>query len=422
MKVINLLPADIYTVVNKTVLTEKDKDILITLYMPIIGALPVALYLSLWSDLDKLQVMSIDLTHHHLMSVLKTDLETIKKARETLEGVGLLKSYLCSNGDVNKYAYLLYSPLTASEFFNHPVLNVVLYNNMGKYEYDILKKKYEKLSIDLNGYEDITKMMNMVFKSSTEPEKVDIKTRESVGINISEVVNFDTLIGLMPRGLINERTFNKRVRDLINNLAFVYNIDTLKMAEILRLVIDDGKVNSEELKKNVRKYYQYNNGKLPTLVYRSQPEYLKSPMGDTSNKAKIIYVFENTSPYDFLRSKNKGSAPTSRDLKLVEYLITEIGLKPAVVNVVVDYVLKKNNNRLDRNYMEAIASQLKRNGVETALDALESIQKEQKKINKKVPSVKVSKEKPVWFDETITKEELNEEESKELEEFLKELG
>ena len=128
MKVINLLPADIYTVVNKTVLTEKDKDILITLYMPIIGALPVALYLSLWSDLDKLQVMSIDLTHHHLMSVLKTDLETIKKARETLEGVGLLKSYLCSNGDVNKYAYLLYSPLTASEFFNHPVLNVVLYN------------------------------------------------------------------------------------------------------------------------------------------------------------------------------------------------------------------------------------------------------------------------------------------------------
>lgn len=387
--------------------------------MPIIGPLPVTLYLTLWNDLDRLGLMSGDLTHHHLMSTLKTELDMIKKARETLEAVGLIKTYI-DQENVNKYVYCLYSPLSASEFFNHPVLNVVLYNNVGKYEYDLIRKKYENLTVSLSGYEDITKMMNMVFKSSTEPEKADIRERNSIGINVNEVIDFDTIISLMPRGLINERTFNKRVKELINNLAFIYNIDTLKMAEILRLVIDDGKVNSEELKKNVRKYYQYNYGKLPTIVYRSQPEYLKSPMGDNSNKAKIIYVFENTSPYDFLKSKNKGSTPTSRDLKLVEYLVTEIGLKPAVVNVVIDYVLKKNNNRLDKTYAEAIAAQLRRNGVETAKDALESIQKEQKKIDKKVPKAKVNSEKPVWFDETITKEELSEEESKELEELLSE--
>ena len=32
-------------------------------------------------------------------------------------------------------------------------------------------------------------------------------------------------------------------------------------------------------------------------------------------------MFENTTPYDYLRIKNKGAAPTSRDLKLAEDLI-----------------------------------------------------------------------------------------------------
>ena len=62
MKIISLLPADTYTVVNRTILTEKDKNNLITLYEPIIGPIPIALYLTLIRDLDKLEIMSGDLT------------------------------------------------------------------------------------------------------------------------------------------------------------------------------------------------------------------------------------------------------------------------------------------------------------------------------------------------------------------------
>ncbi len=420
MKVINLLPADIYTVINKTVLNDKDRGNLITFYMPIIGSLPVTLYLTLWRDLNRAEIMSIDLTHHHLMSILKTDLDLIKKARESLEAVGLLKTYV-KCGDVNKYVYELYSPLSASEFLNHPVLNVVLYNNIGKTEYDLLRREYQALKLNLNEYDDITKMMNMVFKSSTYIDKVDIKERKCLGVSVDDVIDFDTLISMMPKGIINDKTFNKRNKELINNLAFIYNIDTVKMGEIIRLVLEEnGKINSVELRKSVQKYYQYNYGKLPTLVYRTQPDYLKSPVGDNSNKAKIVYVFENTTPYDFLKSKNKGSKPTDRDLKLIEDLIIEVGLKPGVVNVIVDYTLKKNNNKLNKTFMEAIAGQLKRNGVETALDALESIQKEQKKIIKKVSGTvkKISNKEPVWFNETIKKETPTEEESKELEDLF----
>ena len=424
MKIISLLPADTYTVINRTVFTEKDKNNLITLYEPIIGPIPVALYLTLFRDLDKLEIISTDFTHHHLMTIMRTGLDIIKTARESLEAVGLLKTYY-KEGEVNSYVYELYSPLSAREFFNNPIFNIVLYNNIGKEEYELLKGEYSKLNFDLRDYVDITKPMNMTFKPSNMVESIDAREKKTLGLNITDQIDFDLLISSLPKNLINERTFNKKTKELIVNLSFVYNLDTLKMLELLRMVINEnGSIDKEELRKSARKYYQYNNsGNLPTLIYRTQPEYLKSPSGGMSNKDKIIAVFENTTPHDFLKSKYKGSSPTSRDLKLLETLLEDVKLQPAVVNVLVDYVLKKNNNKLNQAFVETIAGQWKRSGVETAKEAMELAIQENKKINKKIETKtnkKVSSKTPVWFNETIEKEEISEEERKELTELLKE--
>lgn len=423
MKIISLLPADTYTVINKTVLTEVDKNNLISLYEPIIGPIPVSLYFTFWRDLDKLELMSLDFTHHHLMTIMKTDLESIKKARETLEAVGLLKTYI-KQGDVNTYVYELYSPVSAIEFFNNPVFNIALYNNIGKQEYDLLRIQYGKLNFDLKEYEEISKPMNVTFKSSSKVEAVDARERQTLGLNIVDQIDFDLLISSLPKGFINERTFNKKTKELIINLSFIYNLDTLKMVELLRMVVNEkGGIDKEELRKNARKYYQYNNnGNLPTIVYRTQPEYLKNPSGGSSNRDKIISVFENTSPYDFLRSKYRGSNPTNRDLKLLETLLIDVGLKPAVVNVLIDYVLKKNNNKLNQAFIETIAGQWKRSGVETAEEAMQLAEKEHKKYNKKITETtkKVNQKEPVWFNETIEKEDITQEEEDELKDLLKE--
>ena len=40
------------------------------------------------------------------------------------------------------YIYVLYAPLSAAEFLNHPILNVVLYNNLGKNEYEKVQRVY----------------------------------------------------------------------------------------------------------------------------------------------------------------------------------------------------------------------------------------------------------------------------------------
>lgn len=426
MNIISLLPADTYTVVNKSIITEDDKKNIISLYEPIIGPIAVSLYFTLLRDIKLMEFISKDYTHHHLMTIMKSSIDTIRIARESLEGVGLLKSYY-KEGEPNSYVYEIYSPLSPKEFFASPIFNITLYNNIGKTEYELIKTEYELPKIELKDYEDISKELNVIYKSTSVLEPIETKEKTSLNIKLESNIDFDLLISSLPKGLVKESTFTKKLKDLIEQLAFIYDLDTLKMVELIRTVITEkGTIDKEQLRKSTRKYYQYNNnGKLPTLVYRTQPEYLKTPEGDSSPMAQIIYMFENTSPYDFLKLKNKGATPTSRDLKILEMLLVDLELKPAVVNVLIDYVLKKNNNKLNQAFIEAIAGQWKRCNIETAQEAMDLAKKENTKYNKKVETkkektVKTKDEVPVWFDQQITKEEMTEEELAEMEELLKE--
>lgn len=417
-----MLPADRYVVLNKSILSDIDRNIIINLYEPLIGPLAVSLYFTLWNDLGTLNIMSADLTHHHLMVVLKSGINSIKIARESLESFGLLKTYV-KNGDINDYIYELYSPLSPSEFFNHPILNVVLYNNVGEKEYNNLKGIYKLPKIDLKDYTDITKKLDEVYDTSKFTLSNDIRSNNSIGIEVNDRINFDEIMSSIPKGIINEKAFTKKTKELINNLSFIYNIDTLKMIELIRNTLNEyGNIDKNGLRIMARKDYQYKTGTLPTLIYRTQPDYLKNPLGDNSKRGRIINVFENTTPYDFLRHKNHGAKPSSKDLKLLEKLMIDLELPQAVVNVLIDYVLKKSNNKLVPDYVELVASQWKRAGLKTAKDAMEFAEKEYKKtLNKNNDSNKKEvKEIPVWFNKKITDDNLSSEEEEELKILLKE--
>ena len=181
-------------------------------------------------------------------------------------------------------------------------------------------------------------------------------------------------------------------------------------------------IDKTTLRKNARNYYQYqNNGKLPSLVFQNQPEYLRSPIGKDSKRAKLIYTFETTSPYNFLKSKNNGSKPTDRDLKLIENLRVDLELQPAVINVLLDYALMVNNNKLNKNFIETIAGQWKRLNIETAEEAINQALKESKKKASRT-STYTKKETitPEWFGKEIEKEEITVETENELKDLLKE--
>lgn len=410
-----LLPADTYIVVNKTVIKEEDKKEITMLYQPIIGHTAVSLYLTLLDDLKKSEIMSDELTHHHLVSTMQLKLQDIVIAREKLEAVGLLKSYV-KEENVNNYVYVIYSPLAPADFLNHPILSVVLYNNLGKKEYDKIVNYYKVPRLNLKDYTDITASFNTVFTSVSGNIFVenDNIVKKNIGtINMENRVDFDLLIASIPKNLINEKCFNEETKNLINALSFTYNIDDLNMQGLVRNTINEkGLIDKEELKRSAREFYEFENaGKLPTLIYSLQPDYLKNPAGDTSSWAKQVYTFENVTPNDYLRNKYKYGEPTMKELQILEDLMTKMKMKPGVVNVLISYVLEINNKKFTKNYVEAVASQWCKMNIETVEDAMKIAKKEYKKIKKSQDdktgktystSSKVTESTPEWFNEKPT--------------------
>lgn len=424
----SLLPADTFVVVNRTVLCDQDRKILTMLYQPIIGQVAISLYFTLWSYLDQSEIISLEWTHHHLMTNMRLRLDGIKEARERLEGIGLIKTYF-KKGDVNRFVYEMFSPLTAHEFLNNPVLNISLYNNVGTTEYDKIVSYFKLPRMNLSEYTDITCKFNEIFEStdlnSYDHIENDIRKVSRNKLEITSKIDLDTIIASLPEEMFNPSSLTKDTKELLYKLSFIYDFDNEKMSELIRNSLSEKRIIDKSLlKMNSRKVYQFEHyGKLPSLLYRSQPEYLRKPSGETSKKAKIIYQFETTTPYDFLLSKYNGARPTKQDTAILEYLLLDMNLNPGVVNVLVDYVLKINNNKLTRSFVESIAGQWAKSKIETVESAMSFAEKEYKDM-KKYKQTKVTKnieEKPVWFKENISESKASDSEIAEMKKMLSEL-
>lgn len=428
---ITIFPADLYTVVSKSNVDFIDKKIISMLYQPIIGYTAVSLYFTLLDDIERNETKKEDIQHYHLMSIMQLKLDDIVIAREKLEAVGLLKTYI-KEENVNNYIYQLFSPLPANEFLTHPILSVVLYNNLGKKEYNNVVDYFKVPKYQFKDYKDITKSFNQVFTSinGNPIESNDIIiSKEYNNLMVNSKVDFNLLIESIPKNMYSEKCFSDEVKDLINNLCYIYKIDTLEMASLIRTNLNErGLIDKTNLRKDARNYYQFDNsGRLPTVIYKTQPEYLRNAKGDSSKRAKLIYSFETTSPYDFIASKYQGGEPTSRDIRLIESLMIDQKLNPGVINVLLSYVMHTNNNRLNKSLIETIAGQWKRNNIETVEEALNIADKEYKKGNKNVPKktytnkTEYNETLPAWFDKDLTSSEVSQDEQEEMNKLINDL-
>lgn len=418
----SILPADVYVVVNKSVLNENDRFVLTTLYQPIVGSSALSLYFTLWSDLNKSIFLSCEYTHHHLMDFMNLKLEEIISSRKKLEAIGLLKTYL-KQGDVNSYIYEIYSPLSCVEFFSNPILSSSLLSCVGKKEYQNLINYFRIPKINTSEFENITVKFSDIFMMSNDIDygfDKDILKKDKLEIMVDDVIDFDFIASSMPKGILNSNCFSKNVKKLINSLAYLYNFDNEIMINLIKDSINEkGLINESELKKNCKNYYSFEYNGTPKLIYNKRT--INSSVKDVNNlKEKLINCFENTSPYDFLKAKYGGAKPTSKDVNLIESLLVNQELNPGVVNVLIDYVLRINENKLNKNFVEAIASQWKLSNIKTVPDAMKQAEKEYRKMNQNKEKKKSIKEEklPTWYGKDVKKKQMNKEDIKELEDML----
>lgn len=421
-----LFPADTYVVSNKAIITEYSRKIISMLYQPIIGATATSLYFSLWANLDTNQVMSMVRTHHNLMANTGLSIDDIIEVREKLEGIGLLKTFL-NKGNINQYIYELYAPLSADEFFNNPILSTALCNYIGKQEYDKLISYFTVPRLNLKNYQEITSSFHEVFNivPSNQIEQIsNIKTNTKLGLSFAPTIDLSKVLSFIPKDMLDYNKITKDMKDFLYKIAFVYNLGDKEFINIVRNSINEQHLIDKELiKTSCRNYYSFENlGKLPTVIYKNQPEALHKEVTDTSKRSKFIYTMETISPYDFLTMKNANVRPAKNDLLILEMLLVDYDLPPGVVNVLIDYVLKINNNKLVKPFIEAIAMQWKRSNIKTVEQAMNIAAKEnsiKKSKPAKVVNSSVKEQKPDWFDKEVESHEVSDDEVNAFMEKLK---
>ena len=421
----SVLPADTFIVVNKTNLSDKDRNLLMLLYQPIIGTISIGLYYTLWSYLDKSEVLSNEWTHHHILRDMMISNSELIDAKEKLEAIGLIKTYM-KQGNINSYIYELYSPINAYEFINNPLLNIALFNAVGKLEYDRIVSYFKIPKLNLKEYTDVTKKFSDIFDYSSVPMTdnliYDLKKSSYRKLELLSKIDINTIFDLISDDILNKRSVTKDTKDFLYKISYIYNYDNDDMIELIRNSISEKHtIDKKLLQENANKYYRYDNGgKLPSIIYKNQPEYLRKENLDTSNRSKMIHLFETTSPYDFINSKYKNGSPTSSDLAIVSYLLIDLNLKPGVVNVLIDYVLKINNNKLIKSFVEVIASQWSKCGIETVEDAMKIAEEEyRKKKNVTTKTAKKESHTPEWFNKDIEEQTATLEEIQKLESRMK---
>ena len=359
------------------------------------------------------------------MAEMRIKLEEILEAREKLEAIGLLKTYL-KKGSINSYIYELYSPLEPSEFIDNPILATTLISNIGRAEYEKVLNIFKVPMIDLKDYTDISASFVDTFEVTNALEVYDaenVRKVKQVDLLVDENIDLNSLLGLIPSEILNHRSITKDTKSLIYKLAYIYNLDENELSELIRNSVNERKIIDKDLlRSNCHNYYTFEHKNMtPSLVYKKEPEYLRKKVGDVSKKAKLIYTFETTSPYDFLTGKNKGVRPSKSDLALIENLMLDYDLTPGVVNVLIDYVLRINDNKLTKNYVLTIANQWKRSNIKTVEEAMNICKKENKAKNKeRVRTIKREK-KPEWFDKNIEESAASSDDIAALEASLKNL-
>ncbi|HET7627830.1 MAG TPA: replication initiation and membrane attachment family protein [Bacillales bacterium] len=416
----SILPVDRYTVRLNGVLHDFDRKVLTRLYQPLMGAGAYSLYMTLWSEVNEDELWGAQTTHHQLMAVMQLNLRSIFYERKKLEGLSLLNTFVKEDEEGRSYLYELEPPLDPEHFFNNDVLSVYLFNRIGEHKYRSLKRQFTAPAANFRQYRKVTASFDEAFQSVKHSELVPTheisaaiqpdgerewlsrKGGQHVSVS-SEAFDFEEMMTHLSGLIVPKEAITETVKEAAAKLAFVYNITPMEMSKRIEraFVEGGGALEIERLRKEVEQWYAFeNDNTLPSLSFRTQPlnhQTMANKVPQTEEE-KIIRAFETYSPAELLEQIAGGAKPALSDLRIVESIMFEQKLPPGVVNVLIDYVMTTNDMKLNRNYVEKIASHWARKKVNTVEQAMALARSEHRKyqdwVRQKRPSTGGASRKP----------------------------
>ena len=368
-----------------SLIADYDVDTLSNLYQPIIGYAALAVYFSLWAEAKNQRITHI-CSHNQLFNRLQIAPGDFISARKHLEAVGLLKTVLEKNENSRIYHYNLFAPKTPYAFFDDALLFGMLIKALGDVDANRFKTIYHYQAEGQEG-EDISSSFLDVFRPDFNDPAFEkaIAKDNAIGRRsgkINSEFNYDLFFSQLSEiSQIKPDAFTKKDMKEIERLATLNGIGEEEAALVVNDIYDPnagkGKhIDYAQLTKIFQEHSDYS--------YLLNRKLNKNPnmVSGSSELASKINIMETRSPKQFLMLLQNGSQPAMSDLKIVDELSKNFHLPNPVINVLVDYVLSKNNNILSRALCEKIGASLAREGVTTAIDAMNYLVKASKKTTK----------------------------------------
>lgn len=446
-----LQAVDSYQVKASGILTGADRKIITMLYQPLMGAECLALYQTLFTEVEENRLWSEAHSHVQLLNMLDISLKALFEARLKLEGLGLLKSYVKTENDQRFYVYEILPPLSPEKFFSDGLLNIYLYSKIGNAQFQRLRRFFADEAFETDTYSEITRSFQDVFEpfkggaSAAEPVSNQVLVDKVAAKEIEfddASFDFHLFLSLLSPGMITREKITKEVRQTILKLHGIYQVSEKDMPSYLYRALDsNGEIDIVYLRKIVREGYTIENGAPPKLQMKHETSIKEEPeVKETLNDEEALQVYlESITPFQLLVDISDGAVPAETDLRVVEEVMNQQNLPVPVMNVLIEYVLLRLDRKLSKNYMMTIAAHWKRKNVKTAKEAMDLAWQEHEKYKRLQEEPATSKNTnynrnyqkstrkeilPDWFDKeqvTPAENKMTDKEKQTLEEQVREI-
>ena len=385
---------DIYKIECADFLSKDMLASLFSLYQPIIGIHAINLYMTLYIEGMNQRTQE---SHSRLLTTLNMTIDDFVRSRTRLEEFMLMRVYQEEQENRTNYIYILYAPLPAESFFSSKALMNRFVESVGQKHAELTIQKLSPVHLSTTGYKDVTKKVSYKsyeqdYDNSIVYHKVLPRYQfelEGVNINFDYERFFATTSPLVfPTELRTQENLM-----LIGQLATIYGLSVDRMRILVNRCAD---INA----------MAFDGEKLKLLAEKSKPDI---------TSAKDIYSLP---PVSFLQAKQNGAEVSLADRKILEDLSLKMHFPPEVINIMIEYILKRSQNRLVKQFVDMVAGEWARDGVKTREDALKETKKKNTKFAKKS-----EKELPAYMSETKQEETtVSEEELQEVQKLLKKVG
>lgn len=382
----------VFSAICDFTLSETDEEVLTLLYLPVIHAKAFAVYHYLL-HLKSAMAFSPYLLHNSLLVDLNLTETEFLKAREALEGIGLLNTYrleknMQPDGIKVFYKYVICPPASPKKFFNDILLKALLSEAVGEKRYHILSSLFKRtLNNNEEGYINISSSFNDVYTLHLTDDSPAVKNQGD---------NF------IDKEYCNQSKFD---RDAFIDYLIADNISVNSMKADIDNAIHTATLYSLDSKKAYKFFVESldsSNNFYPKHfldLARSQHSYVKdlaektvqANLGQGKDSERIRYL-EKTSPKEFLQNYFHAE-PAKFMYTTIEKLSFDLGFNNAVITAILSYSLMKTKGEFNQSFIEKVAYSLSAQKIHDTYDVLVYLENRDFEISKKKGRTKKVNEK-----------------------------